>query len=120
MIVLPAIDLRQGHVVRLRQGCGDAQTVYDDDPIAVARHWAGQGATWLHVVDLDGALSAGMPSEKIPPHVRRLQALCTAVSGVSVQFGGGLRSLPAIARALEAGAARVVLGTVAVQQPALL
>lgn len=119
MIILPAIDLHQGRVVRLRQGRADAETVFDDDPAAVARRWAAQGATWLHVVDLDGALAGARPGA-LPANARRLRDLCAAVPAVSVQFGGGLRSLAAIAQALEAGVARVVLGTAAVQRPALL
>ena len=125
MIVLPAIDLRGGRVVRLRQGQADQETVYDDDPAAVARRWVAQGAEWLHVVNLDGALGgmAGRGRDRgagRPDNLQRLQEICAAVPATPVQFGGGLRSLEDIERALELGAVRVVLGTVAVQQPDLV
>ena len=119
--VFPAIDLREGRCVRLRQGDPRAATVYADDPVAVARRWVAEGATWLHVVNLDGALiytSAGA-RETLPVNLRQLAAICNAVD-VPVQFGGGLRTLEDIALALDLGAARVVLGTVAVTQPDLV
>jgi phosphoribosylformimino-5-aminoimidazole carboxamide ribotide isomerase len=133
LIVFPAIDLRQGHVVRLRQGDPNAQTTYSDDPAETAAGWARQGARWLHVVNLDGALtfSLGMTAvkgadlkgagcgDKLPINLRRLADIRAAVS-LPIQYGGGLRSLADIELALETGASRVVLGTVAVQQPALV
>lgn len=113
MIILPAIDLRGGRCVRLLQGRPDAETVFSHDPAAVARHWAEQGATWLHVVDLDAALGAHSPN-------RPLAAAIAREAGVPVQFGGGLRSMEAIERAFALGAARVVLGTAAVMNPELV
>lgn len=119
--VFPAIDLRRGRCVRLRRGDPQAETVYSEDPVAVARRWEAEGATWLHVVNLDGALAyrptAGLTT--LPVNWQRLAAICEAVS-IPVQFGGGLRSLEDIALALRLGAARVVLGTVAVTQPELV
>jgi len=112
MIVYPAIDLRGGRCVRLTQGDFGRETVYGDDPVAVARRWAALGAQWLHVVDLDGA-RAGRPVQ-----APLVAAICAAVR-IPVQVGGGLRDAAAVETVLDAGAARVVLGTVAVREPAL-
>ena len=112
MIVYPAIDLRGGRCVRLMQGEFDRETVYGDDPVAVARTWAAAGAAWLHVVDLDGA-RAGRP---LQTHLVR--EICRAVP-IPVQVGGGLRDVDAVAAVLAAGAARVVVGTIAVRAPAV-
>ena len=112
MIVYPAIDLRGGRCVRLTQGDFGRETVYGDDPVAVARRWAALGAQWLHVVDLDGA-RAGRPVQ-----APLVAAICAAVR-ILVQVGGGLRDAAAVETVLDAGAARVVLGTVAVREPAL-
>ncbi len=109
MIIYPAIDVRGGQVVRLVQGNPDQQTSYSDDPMSVARRWKTEGAEWLHVVNLDGALSESAAG---PERLSRLAAL-----GVPIQFGGGLRSLGEAARALQAGASRVILGTLVVQRP---
>lgn len=116
MIVFPAIDLRRGRCVRLRQGDPDAETVFGDDPAAMARRWAAVGATWLHVVNLDGALG---DAAQAAVNLRALQAIRAAVE-IPLQFGGGIRSLDDVRAALELGADRVILGTVAVRQPALL
>jgi phosphoribosylformimino-5-aminoimidazole carboxamide ribotide isomerase len=110
MIVYPAIDLRAGRCVRLWQGAYDRETVYGDDPVAVARGFAAAGARWLHVVDLDGA-RAGRPVQ------RDLVARICAAVGIPVQVGGGVRDADAVDAVLAAGAARVVLGTVAVRSP---
>jgi phosphoribosylformimino-5-aminoimidazole carboxamide ribotide isomerase len=113
VIVYPAIDLLGGRVVRLRQGDYGRATTFDEDPAAVARRWAIEGAEWLHVVDLDGA-RGGRPA--------RLGALASiaASAAVPVQFGGGLRTEADVEAAFAAGAARVVLGTAALRDPALL
>jgi len=109
MIVYPAIDIRRGRVVRLVHGDPARETVHGDDPIAVAARWLDAGAQWLHVINLDGALGEA---------AQALDALrAIAALGAPVQFGGGLRSLDDAARALEAGAARVILGTLAVRAP---
>jgi phosphoribosylformimino-5-aminoimidazole carboxamide ribotide isomerase len=109
-VVYPAIDLRAGKVVRLAQGDPARQTTYSDDPAAVARRWLGEGATWLHVVNLDGAF--GEAGRANATALREILA-----TGARVQFGGGLRTLADVERAIELGAARVILGTVAVERP---
>jgi phosphoribosylformimino-5-aminoimidazole carboxamide ribotide isomerase len=113
MILLPAVDIRDGRAVRLRQGHFDDETVYADDPFEAARSFVEAGARFLHVVDLDGARE-GEPVNL--PHVERI----ARELGVPVEMGGGLRSIASIRRALAAGAARVVLGTAAFTDPDLL
>ncbi len=112
MIIYPAIDLRGGRVVRLREGDPNRQMIFSEDPVQTARTWIEQGAAWLHMVNLDGAFASANDNLQILEQTARL--------GKPIQFGGGLRSLADITRALDAGAARVVLGTVAVQQPELV
>ncbi len=111
MIIYPAIDLRHGRCVRLRQGEAAKETVFADDPAEAAQRWAAEGAEWLHVVNLDGALG-----EEATANLAALERILAAVD-VPVQFGGGLRSAEDVARLLALGAARVILGTVAVRQP---
>jgi phosphoribosylformimino-5-aminoimidazole carboxamide ribotide isomerase len=106
MILLPAVDIRHGRAVRLRRGDFDRETVYSDDPLEAARSFVAAGARQLHVVDLDGARE-GEPANL--SHLARI----TRELEVPVQYGGGLRSLLSIRRALAAGAQRVVLGTAA-------
>ncbi|MCS7172871.1 MAG: 1-(5-phosphoribosyl)-5-[(5-phosphoribosylamino)methylideneamino]imidazole-4-carboxamide isomerase [Armatimonadetes bacterium] len=107
MMVLPAVDLLEGRVVRLRQGNYGQATVYGEDPVEIARRWRAEGAEWLHVVDLDGA-RWGRP--------RHLAVVARMVAeGVQVQLGGGLRREEDLARAFEAGVARAVLGTAALR-----
>ena len=106
MILIPAIDIRDGKAVRLQQGDFEKETVYADDPVEAARAWVEEGARFLHVVDLDGARE-GEPQNL--EHLRRI----TSEFDVPVQYGGGLRSLVAVREALAAGADRVVLGTAA-------
>jgi phosphoribosylformimino-5-aminoimidazole carboxamide ribotide isomerase len=105
--------VRAGRAVRLAQGDFDRETVYDDDPVAVARAFASAGAEWIHVVDLDAARS-GEPS-----NLAVIEAIASAVPA-RVQAGGGVRSAEAAGALLLAGAARVVVGTAAVEQPALV
>jgi phosphoribosylformimino-5-aminoimidazole carboxamide ribotide isomerase len=112
VIVVPAIDLRGGRAVRLRHGNPAHQTVYSDDPVEVARGFEAEGASLLHVVDLDAALGTGHNREVVA-------AICQRVP-VPVQTGGGLRSLQAVDAALAAGAARTVLGTSATRDPAFV
>ena len=110
MILFPAIDIRDGKAVRLVQGDYGRETQYDDDPVVAARRWANGGASWLHVVDLDGA-RAGEPVNL--EHVRRI----VAAINVPVQLGGGLRDSKKVEEAFSSGAERVVLGTAAVRDP---
>lgn len=115
--VFPAIDLRAGQVVRLKEGDPNRQTSYSPDPASTARRWIGAGARWLHVVNLDGAFGeAGGANQQA------LSAILneTSPAGVAVQFGGGLRSLEAVQAALDLGVQRVVLGTVIVEQPQVM
>lgn len=114
MIVIPAIDLRAGRCVRLLRGDFARETVYADDPLLVAQTWCHRGASWLHVVDLDGARHGE------PMQAELIERIIQAVPGVRVQVGGGVRTLSAIERWLTAGAARVVVGTVAVERPQLI
>jgi phosphoribosylformimino-5-aminoimidazole carboxamide ribotide isomerase len=122
--VYPAIDLRAGAVVRLVRGNPAQQTVYGDDPAGVASRWLAAGATWLHVVDLDGALTGsthGLDGEQEPDNLRALgEILATAAGRASVQFGGGLRALTDIERVLSLGVDRVILGTAAIESPELV
>ncbi|MBE3581251.1 MAG: 1-(5-phosphoribosyl)-5-[(5-phosphoribosylamino)methylideneamino]imidazole-4-carboxamide isomerase [Thermoanaerobacteraceae bacterium] len=113
MIVFPAIDLRRGRCVRLYQGRPEKETVYSGDPVAIARKWVQEGASWLHVVDLDGAFAGRVQNLGVIREIIR-------AAGVPVQVGGGVRTLADIEALLEAGAARVVLGTAAVADPDLV
>ena len=108
--VLPAIDVRDGRVVRLRQGDYAQETRYAADPLELAMRYAAAGVQWLHLVDLDSARAGGFT---LQPLVRRI----VAASGLNVQAGGGVRSADDVADLLEAGVARVVVGTVAVRAP---
>lgn len=110
MRIYPAIDLKGGKCVRLRQGRADAATVYSDDPVAMARHWVQEGGDWLHVVDLDGAFMGH------PVHQTAIRAITAAIQ-VPVELGGGLRSDADIRMMLDAGVRRVVLGTRACAAP---
>jgi phosphoribosylformimino-5-aminoimidazole carboxamide ribotide isomerase len=111
MIIYPAIDVRHGRVVRLLYGDPDQETVYGDDPAAMAQRWKTAGAAWLHVVNLDGTLGEATLA------LETLRAL--AGVGLPIQFGGGMRSLDDVQKALDAGAARVILGTMVVKEPEL-
>jgi phosphoribosylformimino-5-aminoimidazole carboxamide ribotide isomerase len=108
--VYPAIDLRQGRVVRLAQGDPDRETAYDPDPLRVARLWEAAGAQALHVVNLDGAFGE--------PGAENQRALARILeTTLTVQFGGGMRDMAALSRALELGVSRVVVGTAYVEDP---
>ena len=114
MIVIPAVDLRDGRCVRLREGRADAETVFSDDPVAVAAHWASLGAERLHIVDLDGAF-AGAPRQ-----TALVAKIVAAVAPVPVEAGGGLRDLAAVDAMLETGARWAVVGTRAALDAAFL
>jgi len=112
-VVYPAIDLRDGKVVRLKEGDPTRMTAYSNDPAEMAQRWLDAGANWLHVVNLDGAFGESDNANRVA-----LEAILKL--GVQVQFGGGLRSLDAIAQALTLGVSRVVLGTLAIEQPTVV
>lgn len=113
MILYPAIDLRGGRVVRLTEGKFDQEKSYGDDPLAVAKDFAASGATWLHVVDLDGAKDPTKRQTDLVEQIAR-------GSRLRMQTGGGIRDDSQIAALLAAGAQRVIVGSVAVKQPALV
>jgi phosphoribosylformimino-5-aminoimidazole carboxamide ribotide isomerase len=113
VILLPAVDIRDGRAVRLRQGDFDEETVYAEDPLEAARSFVEAGARFLHVVDLDGT------REGEPVNLEHVERIARELS-VPVELGGGLRSIASIRRALAAGADRVVLGTAAFTDPDLL
>lgn len=113
MIILPAIDLKEGKCVRLEQGLMDRDTVYSDDPAAQARAWQEQGGEYLHIVDLDGAF-AGVPKNK--------DAIAAIVAAIDIpcEIGGGIRDLQTIEAYLSLGVDRVILGTIAKENPAFV
>jgi phosphoribosylformimino-5-aminoimidazole carboxamide ribotide isomerase len=115
MLIIPAIDLKDGHCVRLRQGAMADATVFSEDPAAMARHWLGQGARRLHLVDLNGAF-AGKPKneEAIKAVVRELG------DEIPVQLGGGIRDLDTVERYIDDGVSYIIIGTAAVKTPGFL
>lgn len=113
MIVFPAIDIKEGRCVRLMQGDPERQTIYGNDPVAVAVRWKDEGAGWLHIVDLDGAFSKSPKNREIVLDIA--QSL-----PIPIQVGGGIRSLETVVGYLESGVERVILGTAALEQPGLL
>jgi phosphoribosylanthranilate isomerase len=112
MIVIPAVDIRRGRVVRLRHGREDEETAYTDDPAAAAAKFHDTGAEWLHVVDLDAAFGTGENRDAVKKVLASTRA--------RAQVGGGIRALDEAARMLDAGAERIILGTEAVRNPAFL
>lgn len=115
MLLIPAIDLKDGHCVRLRQGDLDDATVFSEEPAAMAGHWLELGARRLHLVDLNGAV-AGKPA-----NTAAIKAILQAVGGeIPVQIGGGIRDLDTIERYLDAGISYVIIGTAAVKNPGFL
>jgi phosphoribosylformimino-5-aminoimidazole carboxamide ribotide isomerase len=115
MLLIPAIDLKDGHCVRLKQGDMEQSTTFGEDPAAVARGWVSQGARRLHLVDLNGAF-AGHPKNEMA--IRKI--LKSVGSEVDVQLGGGIRDLDTIERYLDAGLRYVIIGTAAVKNPGFL
>jgi phosphoribosylformimino-5-aminoimidazole carboxamide ribotide isomerase len=113
VIVIPAVDVREGRCVRLREGRADSETVFSDDPVAMAERWAAQGAERLHVVDLDGAFGR-------PRQTALIAKMIAAVAPVPVEVGGGLRDQAAVDAVLDAGARWAVVGTRAALDPAFL
>ena len=115
MLIIPAIDLKDGRCVRLKQGDMASATVFSDDPVAMARHWAAQGAKRLHVVDLNGAIAGRPKNEKV------IRDIVAAVGDkLAVQLGGGIRDLDTIESYIDAGVTLVVIGTAAVKNPGFL
>jgi phosphoribosylformimino-5-aminoimidazole carboxamide ribotide isomerase len=113
VIIFPAIDLAGGNCVRLLQGRREDETIYDNDPVHIARQWEEQGASWLHLVDLDGAFDG---KSKNGPAI---QSIVSSIK-IPVQLGGGIRSLKSIETLLKKGCARVILGTVVVENPGMV
>ena len=115
MLIIPAIDLKDGRCVRLKQGDMSTATVFSDDPVAMAKHWAAQGAKRLHIVDLNGAIAGRPKNEKV------IRAMIAAVGEqVPIQLGGGIRDLDAIESYIDAGVTYVIIGTAAVKNPGFL
>ncbi len=111
MLIIPAIDLKDGKCVRLKQGRMEDDTVFSDDPVATAQHWVNEGARRLHLVDLNGAFAG------TPIHKPVVEAIARAQPELPIQIGGGIRSLETIEHYLEAGVSFVIIGTKAVQDP---
>ena len=115
MLIIPAIDLKDGRCVRLTQGDMSTATVFSDDPVAMAKHWAAQGAKRLHIVDLNGAVAGRPKNEKV------IREMIAAVGDkVAIQLGGGIRDLDAIESYIDAGVTYVIVGTAAVKNPGFL
>jgi phosphoribosylformimino-5-aminoimidazole carboxamide ribotide isomerase len=115
VLIIPAIDLKDGRCVRLKQGDMSTATVFSDDPVAMAKHWAAQGAKRLHIVDLNGAIAGRPKNEKV------IRAMIAAVGEqVPIQLGGGIRDLDAIEGYIDAGVTYVIIGTAAVKNPGFL
>jgi phosphoribosylformimino-5-aminoimidazole carboxamide ribotide isomerase len=115
MLIIPAIDLKDGRCVRLKQGDMASATVFSDDPVAMAHHWAAQGARRLHIVDLNGAVAGRPKNEKV------IREIIQAVGGtLPIELGGGIRDLDTIESYLDAGVQFVVIGTAAVKNPGFL
>ena len=110
MILLPAIDLMGGEVVRLKRGLASEKTVYSSDPVAFAKKWEDSGADWLHLVDLDAAFSGE------PANLPSIEKICTAVN-IPCELGGGMRNFKNVSAAFSCGVSRVILGTKACESP---
>ena len=113
MLIIPAIDLREGRCVRLVEGRLDQETIYSDDPVAMGLSWQQQGAKHLHVVDLDGAFAGS------PKNLAIIKQIIATLD-IPVQVGGGIRNLEAIEELFASGASRVILGTAAIRNPELV
>lgn len=111
MILIPAIDLKEGHCVRLRQGNMDDSTVFSDDPVAMAGKWVSQGCSRLHLVDLDGAF------EGEPVNADVIEEICNSFPDLPIQIGGGIRNIETVESYIEAGVSYVIIGTMAVRRP---
>jgi len=115
VLIIPAIDLKDGHCVRLQQGRMDSATVFSEDPVAMAKHWSAEGARRLHIVDLNGAVAGRPKNEKV------IREMIKAVGdAMPIQLGGGIRDLDTIESYIDAGVTYVVIGTAAVKNPGFL
>ena len=115
MLIIPAIDLKDGHCVRLKQGVMEGATVFSEDPCAMARHWVDQGGKRLHLVDLNGAFAGK------PVNAAAIKSIVSAVGGdIPIQLGGGIRDLDTIEKYLDNGIGYVIIGTAAVKTPGFL
>jgi phosphoribosylformimino-5-aminoimidazole carboxamide ribotide isomerase len=115
VLIIPAIDLKDGRCVRLKQGDMSSATVFSDDPVAMAKHWAAQGAKRLHIVDLNGAIAGRPKNEKV------IRDMIAAVGDkMPIQLGGGIRDLDAIESYIDVGVTYVIIGTAAVKNPGFL
>src|SRR5687768_11772206 len=115
MLLIPAIDLKDGHCVRLKQGDMAQATIFSEDPVAMARHWIDRGARRLHLVDLNGAF-AGKPKNE-----EAIRAIVDTVNAeIPIQLGGGIRDLETIERYLDIGLSYIIIGTAAVKNPGFL
>ncbi|MEZ0575358.1 1-(5-phosphoribosyl)-5-[(5-phosphoribosylamino)methylideneamino]imidazole-4-carboxamide isomerase [Halodesulfovibrio aestuarii] len=112
MIIFPAVDIKGGQAVRLKQGKADQETVFSSDPVAMAKKWQEQGGKWLHVIDLDGAFSGE------PVNRDLIKNICSSVD-MPVQLGGGIRDLETAKAYLDAGVSRLIIGTIALTEPEL-
>ena len=113
MLIIPAIDLKEGKCVRLEQGLMDKATVYSEDPATTAKHWESQGAELLHVVDLDGAFAG------VPKNLDAIKAIRSAVT-MPIEVGGGIRDMATIRTLVSIGIDRIILGTAAIQNPSFV
>jgi phosphoribosylformimino-5-aminoimidazole carboxamide ribotide isomerase len=113
MLIIPAIDLKEGKCVRLEQGLMDKATVYSDDPATTAKHWEAQGAELLHVVDLNGAFAG------VPKNLDAIKAIRGAIR-IPIEVGGGIRDMPTIRTLVSIGIDRIILGTAAIENPAFV
>jgi phosphoribosylformimino-5-aminoimidazole carboxamide ribotide isomerase len=123
MLLIPAIDLKDGHCVRLKQGDMNQATVFSEDPAEMARHWLAQGARRLHLVDLNGAFAGKPKNEAAVKSIIlavRAFALANDVDEIPIQLGGGIRDLDTIERYLDAGLSYIIIGTAAVKNPGFL
>ena len=114
MLVIPAIDLKEGQCVRLRQGDMTDSTVFSNDPVAMAERWQAEGARRLHIVDLDGAFAGE------PVNAGIIEAISGALPALPIQIGGGIRHLDTISRYFDAGVQFAIIGTMAAKNPALV
>ncbi len=112
MILFPAVDIQDGKAVRLERGRAEAKRVFSNDPVSMALHWQSEGATFLHLVDLDGAF------EGVSPNTAIVHEICKTLD-IPVQLGGGIRTEASVETWLEAGVSRLILGTAALEDPAL-